>query len=92
VVALLAIPMLIGTGFLATRLPFEFQPAADRGRAPFSVELPPGATLDETDAIVQRMTRDLLARPEVTGVYASVGSDGVNKAELTPTWCRRASG
>jgi multidrug efflux pump subunit AcrB len=82
VVALLAIPMLIGTGFLATRLPFEFQPAADRGRAPFSVELPPGATLNETDAIAQRMTRDLLARPEVTGVYASVGSDGVNKAEL----------
>ncbi len=82
-VALLAIPMLIGTGFLATRLPFEFQPAADRGRAPFSVELPPGATLNETDAIAQRMTRDLLARPEVTGVYASVGNDGVNKAELT---------
>jgi HAE1 family hydrophobic/amphiphilic exporter-1 len=82
-VALLAIPMLVGTGFLATRLPFEFQPAADRGRAPFSVELPPGATLNETDAIAQRMTRDLLARPEVTGVYASVGNDGVNKAELT---------
>jgi HAE1 family hydrophobic/amphiphilic exporter-1 len=83
IVALLAIPMLVGTGFLATRLPFEFQPAADRGRAPFSVELPPGATLNETDAIAQRMTRDLLARPEVTGVYAAVGSDGVNKASLT---------
>ncbi|HWW26995.1 MAG TPA: efflux RND transporter permease subunit, partial [Caulobacter sp.] len=83
IVALLAIPMLIGTVFLATRLPFEFQPAADRGRAPFSVELPPGATLNETDAIAQQMTRALLTRPEVTGVYASVGADGVNKAELT---------
>ncbi|CAN5533795.1 efflux RND transporter permease subunit [soil metagenome] len=83
IVALLAIPMLIGTFFLATHLPFEFQPAADRGRAPFSLELPPGATLNETDAIAQRMTRELRARPEVTGVYASVGSDGVNKAELT---------
>ena len=83
IVALLAIPLMIATGFLATRLPFEFQPAADRGRAPFSVQLPPGATLNETDAIVQRMTRELQARPEVTGVYASVGNDGVNKAELT---------
>ncbi|WP_426014113.1 efflux RND transporter permease subunit [Caulobacter sp. DWR2-3-1b2] len=83
IVALLAIPMLVGTVFLATHLPFEFQPAADRGRAPFSLELPPGATLNETDAIAQRMTRELRARPEVTGVYASVGNDGVNKAELT---------
>ena len=82
IVALLAIPILVGTFFLASRLPFEFQPAADRGRAPFTVELPPGATLEETDTIVQRMTRELQARPEVTGVYASVGSDGVNQASL----------
>jgi len=82
IVALAAIPILVGSFFLAQKLPFEFQPAADRGRAPFSVELPPGATLDETDTIVQRMSRDLLARPEVTGVYASIGSDGVNKATL----------
>jgi multidrug efflux pump subunit AcrB len=82
IVALLAIPILVGTVFLAGKLPFEFQPAADRGRAPFTVELPPGATLEETDAIVQRMTRELRARPEVTGVYASVGSDGVNQASL----------
>ncbi|MDP3401194.1 MAG: arginase family protein, partial [Brevundimonas sp.] len=47
----------------------------DRGRAPFSVQLPPGATLDETDAIVQRMTRELRARPEVVGVYASIGGN-----------------
>ncbi|MDB5456759.1 MAG: acriflavin resistance protein [Caulobacter sp.] len=73
----------IGSGFLATKLPFEFQPAADVGRAPFTVELPPGATLDETDAIAQRMSRELQARPEVVSVYASVGSGGVNKARVT---------
>jgi HAE1 family hydrophobic/amphiphilic exporter-1 len=83
VVALLAIPMLVGTVFLAMHLPFEFQPPADRGRAPFSIELPPGATLDETDAIAQRVARTLEARPEVTGVYASVGNDGVNHARVT---------
>jgi len=83
-VLLMGIPMFAFSIFLATRLPFEFQPQSDRGRAEFSVELPPGATLDETDAVVQRVTRDLLARKEVVSVYASVGSNNaVNKADIT---------
>ena len=83
-VLLMGIPMFAFSIFLATRLPFEFQPQSDRGRAEFSVELPPGATLDETDAVVQRVTRDLLARKEVVSVYASVGSNNaVNKADVT---------
>ena len=82
-VALLALPILAGSFLLAQKLPAEFQGAMDRGRAPFSVSLPPGATLDETDAIVAQMTRQLEARPEVTSVYASVGNDGVNSARVT---------
>jgi len=79
----MGVPMILISGVLATQLPFEFSPAADRGRAPFSVQLPPGATLDETDAIVQRMTRELRARPEVVGVYASIGgNNAVNTATL----------
>ncbi len=79
----MGIPMFIISIFLATRLPFEFQPQADRGRAEFSVELPPGATLDETDAVVQRVTRELRARSEVVSVYASVGGNAVNKGQIT---------
>ena len=80
----MGIPMFVISILLATRLPFEFQPQVDRGRAEFSIELPPGATLDETDAVTQRVTRELLARKEVVSVYAAVGSDGgVNKASLT---------
>ncbi len=80
----MGIPLFFISIFLATRLPFEFQPQADRGRAQFSVELPPGATLDETDAVVQRVTRQLMAREEVLGVYASVGSNNaVNKGSVT---------
>jgi multidrug efflux pump subunit AcrB len=79
----MGIPMFIISIFLATRLPFEFQPQADRGRAEFSIELPPGATLDETDSIVQRVTRELRARPEVVSVYASVGGNAVNKGQIT---------
>jgi HAE1 family hydrophobic/amphiphilic exporter-1 len=83
-VLLMGIPLFLVSIFLATRLPFEFQPQADRGRAEFSVELPPGATLDETDAIVRRVTKELLARQEVLSVYASVGrNNAVNKGAVT---------
>ncbi|CAN5176239.1 efflux RND transporter permease subunit [soil metagenome] len=63
-------------------IPFEFQPGGDVARAGFSVELPPGATLAQTDAVVQRLTRDLRARPEVTSVYASVGGQEVSQANV----------
>jgi HAE1 family hydrophobic/amphiphilic exporter-1 len=80
----MGIPMFLISIFLATRLPFEFQPQADRGRAQFSIELPPGATLDETDAVLRRVTRELRARKEVVGVYSSVGSNNsVNKGSVT---------
>ncbi len=62
------------TGFLATRLPVEFFPQGDVSRSNMTIELPPGTTLAETDAVVQQVTRQLRARPEVESVYASVGS------------------
>jgi HAE1 family hydrophobic/amphiphilic exporter-1 len=83
-VLLLGIPVFALSIFLATKLPLEFQPQMDQGRAPFSIELPPGSTLDETDAVAQRVMRELLARPEVISVYADGGGDGgVNKASIT---------
>lgn len=60
--------------FLASRLPFEFIPVEDVSRSSVSVQLPPGATLAETDAVVQRATAALTERPEVKSVYASIGS------------------
>ncbi|HYC69544.1 efflux RND transporter permease subunit [Brevundimonas sp.] len=74
--------LFIGCGFLATKVPFEFSPSGDEGRAAFSVELPPGATLRQTDAIVQRLTRDLQQRPEVTSVFAQIGGQEVNQANV----------
>jgi HAE1 family hydrophobic/amphiphilic exporter-1 len=74
--------LFVGCGVLATKVPFEFLASGDTGRAGFSVELPPGATLAQTDAVVQRITRDLQARPEVTSVYASIGGQDVNQANV----------
>ncbi|MBI2260165.1 MAG: efflux RND transporter permease subunit [Caulobacterales bacterium] len=74
--------LFFGCGFLATQVPFEFSPSGDESRAAFSVELPPGATLRQTDAIVQRLTRDLQQRPEVTSVFAQIGGQEVNQANI----------
>jgi HAE1 family hydrophobic/amphiphilic exporter-1 len=81
---------LMGTGLMlgcigivmSGAIPFEFLASGDRARAGFSVELPPGATLAQTDAVVQRLTRDLRQRPEVTSVYASIGGQEVNQANV----------
>ncbi|HEX5775452.1 MAG TPA: efflux RND transporter permease subunit [Caulobacteraceae bacterium] len=55
-------------------LPGEFIPAGDQGYSAISVELPPGARLEETDAVVQRMTRIMVKHPAVESVYANVGA------------------
>ncbi|QBX37469.1 efflux RND transporter permease subunit [Brevundimonas sp. S30B] len=64
--------------FLATRLPGDFIPVEDQARSSMTVQLPPGATLAETDEVVQEITTRLLARDEVRSVYTSVGSATVS--------------
>ncbi|MDO1557965.1 efflux RND transporter permease subunit [Brevundimonas sp. 2R-24] len=64
--------------FLASQLPGEFIPVEDVSRSSVTVQLPPGSTLEETDAVVQRITNILSERPEVRSVYASIGSATVS--------------
>ena len=59
---------------LAAALPFEFIPPEDLSRSNITIQLPPGSTLEETDAVVRRVSDELTARPEVRSVYASIGS------------------
>ncbi|HYG25976.1 MAG TPA: efflux RND transporter permease subunit, partial [Caulobacteraceae bacterium] len=94
--------LFIGSLMLIPLVPFEFSPAGDQGRASFSIELPPGATLRETDAIAQQIVRELHKQPEVVSTYASVGAGGgtirpgggvssgaVNSATVTATMVDR---
>ena len=67
---------------VATQMSFEFMSPADESRAAFQVELPPGSTLRQTDAVVQQVTRRLTARDEVTSVFATVGGGDVNTANI----------
>ncbi|MDO9608953.1 MAG: efflux RND transporter permease subunit [Brevundimonas sp.] len=71
----------IATSVVA-KMSFEFMSPGDTARASFQVELPPGSTLGQTDAVVQRITGQLEARPEVTSVYAAIGGQDVTQAYI----------
>jgi HAE1 family hydrophobic/amphiphilic exporter-1 len=59
---------------VAMNVPGEFIPAGDQGYSAMSVELPPGSTIEDTDAVVLRITKILMTRPEVKSVYGGVGA------------------
>ncbi|MBN9466174.1 efflux RND transporter permease subunit [Brevundimonas sp.] len=96
-VFVIGILFLVGsvTTAVVAKMSFEFMSPGDTARAAFQVELPPGATLRETDTVVQQVTRKLEARPEVVSVYAAVGGQDVNQAnvyaDLTPKGDRALS-
>ncbi|MFN3838019.1 MAG: efflux RND transporter permease subunit [Brevundimonas sp.] len=81
VIGILFLVASVGTAIVA-KMSFEFMSPGDTARAAFQVELPPGATLRQTDAVVQQVTKRLEARPEVTSVYAAVGGQDVTQANV----------
>ncbi|GIL41823.1 efflux RND transporter permease subunit [Roseiterribacter gracilis] len=62
--------------FLATKIPQGFIPDQDIGFSQFEAELPPGVTLQETDALMQRFAMMFKAQPEVRAVWAVAGRGG----------------
>ena len=69
----------IASIFMLPLLPFDFIPNEDQGYSTISLELPPGSTLAQTDAVVGQLTKLLRERKEISAVYASEGSS------LTPS-------
>ena len=57
-----------------TLLPTGFIPPADESRVVLSLELPPGATLDDTRAATDRITASVRQIPEVTSVFVVGGT------------------
>lgn len=68
---------------LLTRLPAGFIPASDAGKVSVAVELAPGATLADTDRVIEAVRHAAADVPEVRRVYASAGSSDVRKATVT---------
>ncbi|MBV6459010.1 MAG: Multidrug resistance protein MdtB [Fimbriimonadaceae bacterium] len=55
---------------------FQFFPQADNGSVSASVELPPGSTLPQTQAVIERIERAAMKHNDVKYVLSNVGSRG----------------
>ena len=58
------------------RTPTGLIPQLDRGYFIAAFQLPPGSTLDRTDAVIRRASEIMLTRPGVRDAVAFVGFDG----------------
>ena len=61
---------LVATVVVFMMIPQSFQPAQDRDNATATIEMVPGTTLAQTDAVVQQVNSILAAQPGVTDTYA----------------------
>ena len=60
-------------GLVYLRLPTSFLPAEDQGNVLVSVQLPPGATLERTQAVMEQVEGFMLKQPEVQSMVAVLG-------------------
>jgi multidrug efflux pump subunit AcrB len=63
----------VGSIALVPLLPTGFVPAADRGQTQINLELPPGSTLAETQAVAERARVAAMAVPAVKHIFSSIG-------------------
>ena len=74
---LMAYAVLIGlTGFQFSRAPIGFIPELDQGYLITVLQLPPGASLARTDAVVRQATKIILATPGIEHAVPFAGFDG----------------
>src|SRR5947208_1337467 len=66
---------------LFVKLPGSFLPEEDQGYALIDVQLPPGATMTRTRAVMERVDRILEASPDVANVFLVVGSSFTGTGE-----------
>ncbi|MEO7254126.1 MAG: efflux RND transporter permease subunit, partial [Casimicrobium sp.] len=60
-------------GFLYIRLPSSFLPSEDQGTMLINVQLPPGATLERTKAVMEQVEAYILKQPEVKSMVGVMG-------------------
>ncbi|MEM9448801.1 MAG: efflux RND transporter permease subunit [Cyanobacteria bacterium P01_E01_bin.6] len=69
----MAIAFFIGSLQLVPYIPTGLFDSGDTGLSTISVELPPGATLEETDRVTQRLTALLEEHPATASILTAVG-------------------
>ncbi|MGQ3017433.1 efflux RND transporter permease subunit [Phenylobacterium sp.] len=70
--------LLVATGWRLTETPTGFIPEQDQGVLIGVVQLPPGASLERTDAVVQQATAEIGAMTGIQNMAAFVGLDGAS--------------
>lgn len=75
-VLLLAVVFLFSVVLPMRRVGFSFTPKSDSGALSVNLSLPPGTSLDATNAVTKRLERILLDQSEVKLLSTTVGSGG----------------
>ena len=60
-------------GLVYTRLPTSFLPAEDQGTLLVNMQLPPGATIERTQAVMEQVEGFMLKQPEVQSMIGVLG-------------------
>lgn len=74
VTILLAIGFFATSSFLFSKMPSSLVSSVDRGESILQIELPPGATLLDTESVVKSVGDVVSTKPEVKRVFATVGT------------------
>jgi len=67
------VAFIVGGMMLARGIPFDFQAKADRSEFLGQVDLPFGTGIAEARAVSQRISKTLLAQPDIKTVFVTVG-------------------
>ncbi|MHB1111927.1 MAG: efflux RND transporter permease subunit [Acidovorax defluvii] len=67
------VALIAAVGVLYMRLPTSFLPNEDQGNLRVNIQLPPGATLERTQAVVEKVEEFMLQQPEVKNMVAVLG-------------------
>lgn len=76
IVMVVYVGLLAATGWRLQETPTGFIPEQDQGFLIGVVQLPPGASLDRTDAVMTSISEELMQAEGVIGVASMVGMDG----------------
>jgi HAE1 family hydrophobic/amphiphilic exporter-1 len=91
-VVVCSIAFFIASAVLLATIPQDNIPASDTSMSVMSLSSPPGTTLDQTDAIVKKITADLMKRHEVSSVYAVENMESATlTVNLVPIKARKLS-
>ncbi len=92
VVLLLAVASLAGSGLIFRQLQVSFIPSSDLGELSISLDLGPGARLEDTDRAARSVERVLAADPSVAHVFTTVGGSDTSTGQATIVVVLRARG